>query len=106
MSDPETMSAGAPDGPGPQIALPARLDLRRALDIYVRGRSQTLGPAEKAAVADGGATRPLPRPSEKPTVPASVRVGVPQRLQFHRGAGTWRQPGSVPKRGESPDAES
>ena len=67
--------------------------MRRAFDLYVFGRSRTLGPDEKsaavptdetppAATADGDAQ--LAVPAQRGT------VAVPERLRFDRNAGTWR----------------
>lgn len=106
LNESDTVSAREADGAGSQVGLPARLDLRRALDIYVWGRGRTLGPSEKEAVTGGTPTRPFPRPAGDPGTPASVRVGVPQRLEFHRNAGTWRQSGPGQTRGQSPEPKS
>ncbi len=78
----------------PDLGLPARLDMRRAFDIYVSGRGRTLGPGEKAALVGGAAGLPYAEPpaaSPDPVSPYTARVPVPDELRFERGAGTWRQ---------------
>ncbi|MFQ5888428.1 MAG: hypothetical protein ACE5JR_00095 [Gemmatimonadota bacterium] len=73
---------------------PCRIDLRRAFDIYVRGRSRNTDPEEKA--------RRVSSPVDPPDAgaaalesgvrpPARFGVPIPERLDFHRGAGTWRE---------------
>lgn len=78
----------------PDVGLPARLDMRRALDVYVAGRSRTLGPEEKGTMVGGLVETPLPGPpAETPRseVPAAQGVSVPDELRFDRNAGTWRR---------------
>jgi len=85
--------------------LPARSDWRRALDIYVAGRSRALTHDEKrglggatdvegdATMGRAGATRP-----SKPM----YGVGVPPVFDFYRSASTWRDRLPQPKsRGET-----
>lgn len=74
------------------IPLPARRDFRQALRIYVAGRNRFWTADEKRVAAGesgsstevgvGGMTDGEPR--------AGVAVPVPETLQFHRAAGTWR----------------
>ena len=74
------------------IPLPARRDFRQALRIYVAGRNRFWTADEKRVAAGesgsstevgvGGMTGGEPR--------AGVAVPVPETLQFHRAAGTWR----------------
>ena len=76
----------------PHAGLPARLDMRRALAVYVAGRSRTLDPDEKGAMVGGSIGMPLAGPSvenARPQVPAVVPV--PEELRFDRNAGTWRR---------------
>jgi hypothetical protein len=75
-----------------------RSDWRRALDVYVAGRSRVLDADEKRRLA---AAAPHARAGERRTGgtrPAATptRVVVPDRLEFFRNAGTWRDrlPGS------------
>jgi len=78
----------------PAVGFPARLDMRRALDVYVAGRSRTLGPEEKGTMVGGSVETPLPGPSaETPRseAPAAQGVSVPDELRFDRNAGTWRR---------------
>ena len=81
----------------PDVGLPARLDMRRAFDVYVAGRNRTLGPEEKGTLVGGSVETPFPGPSaETPRrdSPATQGVSVPNELRFDRNAGTWRR-GSV-----------
>ena len=78
----------------PNVGLPPRLDMRRALAVYVAGRSRTLGPDEKGAMVGGPVAMPLPGPSVETAgskVPAVNGVSVPDELRFDRNAGTWRR---------------
>jgi hypothetical protein len=79
----------------PDVGLPARLDMRRAFDIYISGRNRTLGPAEKRAMVGGSVETPYAAPSEANPDPASPQPGaavsVPEELRFDRNAGTWRR---------------
>lgn len=94
-----TETTGASEAKAPQravspdVGLPARLDMRRAFDIYVSGRNRTLGPAEKGAIVGGAVETPYAEPSAENPGPASVGQGVsvPSELRFDRNAGTWRQ---------------
>ena len=95
-----TESMGTPEAKvghtvvAPSVGLPPRLDMRRALAIYVAGRSRTLGPDEKGAMVGGPVGTPLPGPSvetARPEVPAENGVSVPDELRFDRNAGTWRR---------------
>jgi hypothetical protein len=78
----------------PQVGLPARLDMKRAFDVYVAGRNRTLGPEEKGTLVGGPVETPLPGPSAetpRPEVPAAQGIPVPDELRFDRNAGTWRR---------------
>jgi hypothetical protein len=74
------------------MPLPAKSDFRQALRIYVAGRNRFWTADEKRVAAGGPGT------STKPDVGgmteaeprAGVAVPVPETLQFHRAAGTWR----------------
>lgn len=76
------------------ISLPAGVNVRRAFDIYVAGRSRTLAPAEKTAAAreaapEGQDRRTGTARQVAPELP-QARVEVPRELRFDRNAGTWR----------------
>jgi hypothetical protein len=79
----------------PEVGLPTRIDTRRALVIYVDGRTRTLDPTRKNAAAGGPATLPYVVPDGAPAAEESMiprsSVPVPGRLRFHRGAGKWRE---------------
>ncbi len=96
-SESDSREHGA-EAPRAGVGLPVRFDMRRALDIYVSGRNRTLGPAQKSESVSGEPAVPFARPSEWPIVPASGRVTVPPRLQFHRNAGKWRGTAPSPDR--------
>ncbi len=95
-----TELGGAPGETGksrpsmPDVGLPARPDMRRALDIYVTGRDRTLAPAEKSSIVEGVKDVPYAEPpkrsSDAPPV-SGPGVSVPTVLCFQRGAGKWRQ---------------
>lgn len=91
----------------PDVGIPSRLDVRRAFDIYVFGRSRTLGPAEKDTVFEGTPARPvsLPAAGGSPSDLPTGATAVPMRseLRFDRGAGTWRQRRGLSKE-EAPSA--
>lgn len=77
----------------PDVGLPGRLDMRRAFDIYVFGRSRKLGPAEKGTVVGGTAELAFVEPMREPAAIPPIRhpgVPVPNELRFDRNAGTWR----------------
>jgi hypothetical protein len=86
--------ASREDGP-PVLPLPRRIDIDHAFDVYVAGRSRMWTEAEKRSAAGprrGAETwdpERLPGPGDLPGAPR-IGVGVPDRLVFHRGAGTWR----------------
>lgn len=72
--------------------LPTRSDWRKALDVYVAGRSYVLDAEEKRRLAEqpapareGARRSGVARPGGEPT-----RVKVPETLEFFRNAGTWR----------------
>lgn len=104
----ETNGVPGEGGPGgaavtPPVAPPARLDVQRAFDIYVFGRSRNIGPEAKGAVVGGVVAEPVARPpreglAAEAGVPAR-RVPVPEALSFERNAGTWRRRGGSPKEG-------
>ena len=89
----------------PDVGLPVRLDMRRALDIYVFGRNRTLGPTEKGSAIPGTAAAPFadpPAPGAMTPPPVSAAgVPVPGELRFDRNAGTWRD-GRVSSKEEAP----
>jgi hypothetical protein len=75
------------------LALPVRPDMRRAFDLYVFGRSRTLGPDEKGAAIPGDGTPPATGPDGDGQLELPAQrgtVAVPERLRFDRNAGTWR----------------
>lgn len=98
-----------PDGTGggaehrpltPGVALPARMDMKRAFDIYVAGRNRTLGPEEKSGLAGGRADAPFAEPPASPVpVVDGAKVAVPAELRYDRNAGTWRTPDGPSKGG-------
>jgi hypothetical protein len=77
----------------PNVGLPRRLDMRRALDIYVAGRNRTLSPEEKVSQAQGTAEAPFASPSTGPQqgklTGDAASISVPHQLRFDRSAGTW-----------------
>jgi len=77
----------------PDVGLPARLDMKRALDVYVAGRNRTLGPEEKGTMVGGSVETSFPGPSAEtpPEFPAAQGVSVPNELRFDRNPGTWRR---------------
>ena len=83
----------------PDVGLPGRLDMRRALDIYVAGRNRTLSPEEKVSQAGGGAAEasfalPSTGPERGELTGDTASISVPHQLRFDRNAGTWhRRPG-------------
>ena len=99
------MNDTVPREPYGRRPLPARSDWRRALGVYVSGRSSALTLDEKRrlgggsgaqgdeATGLGGATRPST---------AVYGVAIPRVFDFYRGAGTWRAGLPEPKsRGET-----
>jgi len=72
--------------------LPEGRDLRRALRIYVAGRTRFWTADEKRSAAGDSATPSEPDGSGTGEAEHGARVGVPvpETLQFHRAAGTWR----------------
>lgn len=78
------------------LPLPRRIDFRGAFDTYVTGRHKAI-PAQEKIAADSGRTETLPSSLGAASGDAAnasfrprVGVGIPERLVFHRGAGTWR----------------
>ncbi|MEE9207576.1 MAG: hypothetical protein V3U67_04255 [Gemmatimonadota bacterium] len=76
------------------LPLPRRIDFRVALDTYVTGRLKAVPDQEKIA-ANPGRTQPNSVGAEsgaaaKASLTPRAGVGIPGRLTFHRGAGTWR----------------
>ena len=95
--------AGADSAP-PTPGLPSRIDVKRAFDVYVDGRSRTLAPSQKDAAIESRS--PAPRldgrgesVQDERSAP-STRVTVPRTLSFDRGAGTWRNQLPGQDRGE------
>ena len=99
------MNDSVPREPYGRRPLPARSDWRRALGVYVSGRSRALTLDEKRrlgggsgkegdeATSRGGATRPST---------AVYGVAVPRVFDFYRSASTWREGLPEPKsRGET-----
>ena len=88
----------------PEVGIPGRLDMRRAFDIYVFGRSRKLGPAEKGSAIGGTTELPSAEPAQEPDEIPPIRapgVPVPNELRFDRNAGTWRD-GQGSSREEAP----
>lgn len=71
-----------------------RIDVRKAIDVYRAGRSRNLPLAEKVRRAAREVEPAVPGfepPSEAERRPLPCYgVPVPETLDFHRGAGTWR----------------
>jgi hypothetical protein len=74
------------------IPLPGKSDFRGALRIYVAGRNRFWTADEKRAAAQQNDSRSDSVEPVTVTGEARVEVGVPipETLQFHRAAGTWR----------------
>lgn len=101
-----TDATGAPDEAGtpksPDMGLPARLDMRRAFDIYVSGRDRTLAPSQKRDVVGGAVSEPFAEPPAVPPAHSETDGGVvdvPSELRFDRNAGTWRDRGGPTEEG-------
>jgi hypothetical protein len=77
----------------PNVGLPGRLDMRRALDIYVAGRNRTLSPEEKVSQVRGTAEASFASPSTGPQrgvlTGDTASISVPHQLRFDRNAGIW-----------------
>lgn len=99
------MTDSVPREPYGRRPLPARSDWRKALGIYVEGRSRALTLDEKRWL--GG--RANAESDEEPTRAGATRpskaaygVGVPPVFDFYRNASTWRNGLPEPKsRGET-----
>jgi hypothetical protein len=92
-----------PPSAAPDVGLPARLNMKRAFDVYVAGRSRSLGPLDKGALVGGQVETPFPQASAQdvrrdPVLQVS-KVSVPAVLRFDRNAGTWRSLEDPPKGG-------
>lgn len=85
------MNEPVPDPPYGRRPLPARSDWRRALGVYVAGRSRALTADEKRGIARQRSEQ-LESPRPGASRPGKPRYGVPvpERLAFHRTASTWR----------------
>jgi hypothetical protein len=74
------------------VPLPGGRDLRQALRIYVAGRNRFWTAEEKRTAA--GEREPPFKSGGNVTsgIEGGARIGVPvpETLQFHRAAGTWR----------------
>ena len=85
------MNDPLPPAPWGRRPLPARSDWRRALDVYVAGRSRAITHDEKRSIAASGVAG---RADEAPDVDVppkpSFGVSVPDQLDYYRNAGTWR----------------
>jgi hypothetical protein len=112
MSEPrdEAVAGHAADGAGspPLPALPRRIDLEHAFQVYVAGRNRMWTEDEKRSAAAAGERRagvPASDTSSAAVVPSAdpsrAGVRVPERLAFHRSAGTWRN--AVPGGRRRPD---
>ena len=74
------------------LPLPGGRDLRKALRIYVAGRSRAWTADEKREAAGDviqSASR-MTDPAPEVDVETKFGVPVPRTLEFHRGPGTWR----------------
>ena len=85
------MSEPLPRPPWGRRPLPARSDWRRALDVYVAGRSRAITHEQKRSIAasDEAAPREATGDVDIPPTPR-FGVSVPAQLDFYRNAGTWR----------------
>jgi len=112
MSEPrdEAVAGRVADGAGspPLPPLPRRIDLEHALQVYVAGRNRMWTEDEKRSAAAAGDRRsgePAADPSSAAVAPSAdpprAGVRVPERLAFHRSAGTWRN--AVPGGRRRPD---
>jgi hypothetical protein len=96
----------APREPYGRRPLPARSDWRRALGIYVSGRSRALPLDEKRRLGggsadDGGGSTTARDGATRPSKPV-YGVTVPRVLDYYRNASTWRDRLPEPKsRGET-----
>lgn len=93
MSEPTGEPIAAPDPKGPHglRPLPARADWRSAFDVYVTGRNRGLTLEEKRQMAShGDRDSVLPGSDATEAGGASYGVGVPEKLDYYRNAGTWR----------------
>ncbi|MGI9039276.1 MAG: hypothetical protein ACR2GQ_10480 [Gemmatimonadota bacterium] len=90
----EPIGAPDPEGPHGMRPLPARADWRAAFDVYVAGRNRALTLDEKRRMASRGqtASREAVSPHTEAVEPGgpSYGVGVPEKLDYYRNAGTWR----------------
>lgn len=103
------MSDTAPREPYGRRPLPARSDWRRALGVYVSGRSRALtldekwrlGGLREAGDDDGDESR-ASRVGATRRVEVVYGVTVPRVFDFYRNASTWRNDLPEPKpRGET-----
>ncbi len=112
MSEPrdEAGAGRAGDGAGspPVLPLPGRIDLEHAFQVYVAGRNRMWTEEEKRSAAAAGGPRTGAPPADGPPSAAAepeaaprAGVAVPERLVFHRSAGTWRN--AVPGGRRRPD---
>lgn len=87
-----SLSASSGSESAVAVPLPGGRDVRRALRIYVAGRSRFWSADEKRAAAGESAAPSEPGSSGIAASERDARIGVPvpETLQFHRAAGTWR----------------
>lgn len=90
----DPLDAPKASGPHGLRPLPARADWRAAFDVYVAGRSRALTIEEKRRLASRRETvaSDSVSPRAEPAEPGSPSygVGVPEKLDYYRNAGTWR----------------
>ena len=105
------MSDPSPRQPHGRRPLPARSDWRRALDVYVAGRSYPLTADQKRRIAgpvrpSGAPNRPAPDGGAVGSPEPAYGIPVPGVLDFYRGAGIWRDGLPLPESrgGEPSDA--
>lgn len=89
--------AAARGGSPPAPPLPRRIDLEHAFRVYVAGRNRMWTEDQKrsaAVAAESGASGPVEDGPPAALAPSAARphagVPVPERLAYHRSAGTWR----------------
>lgn len=105
------MTDTSPAEPHGRRPLPGRSDWRRALGIYVSGRSRALTLDEKRRLGGGSTDGDEGAPSTArngATRPSRTVYGVavPRVFDFYRNAGTWRDGLPEPKSGGETTADA
>lgn len=92
------MSEPTPPRPWGRRPLPGRADWRRALGVYVAGRSRAITHDRKRSLArasdetdaNGAADDASPIRGADRMPESRFGVAIPGQLAFHRNAGNWR----------------